>query len=157
MVLVLGLFALGASACGEGRGTRSARDGALPCGEARRLPSSSATRRSIAEAILRTESVDLYVDPRTPGVVVPPRLRSDAGVVLRMGRDLPLSTPDLYVDDELISGTLSFDGKPFFCEVPWPAVFAIVSTHEPRAVWADGTPSEFLCEHSRGDGQVAPR
>lgn len=75
-----------------------------------------------------------------------------------MGRDLPIPVPDLYIDEERISGTLSFDGKPFFCDVPWPAVFAIVSSHDSRVAWADGTPADFSCPaNSRTDGQLAPR
>ena len=140
------MFVLVAVACGEGRGTRSGRDGTFPCREAQRLPTSPSTRRSIAEAILRTESVDLYLDPRKPGVVVPPKLRAAPGLVLRIGHDLPVPIPDLYVDDDGFSGTLSFDGQPFHCEVPWSAVFAIVSTQKRGAVWAEATPAEFLCD-----------
>jgi len=156
------LLLLGATACGEARGTRSARDGAsFPCSEAQLLPPSATTRRSIVEALLRTESVDLYLDPRRPAVAVPPRFRSDPGLVLRVGRALPVPIPDLYVDDEGISGTLSFDGQPFRCEVPWVAVFAIVSTQRAGAVWAGRTPPEFLCDDhrpiSRTGGQVEPR
>lgn len=161
--LALGVLPLlAATACSEARGTRSARDAAsFPCSEAQRLPPSATTRRSIVDALLRTESVDLYLDPRSPGVVVPPRFRADPGLVLRIGRDLPVPIPDLYVDDDGISGTLSFDGQPFHCEVPWVAVFAIVSTQKAGAVWADRTPPEFLCDDhrpiSRPGGQVEPR
>jgi hypothetical protein len=154
--LALAWLLLGAASCAEPRATRTGREGAFPCADARALPPSPATRRSIAETILRTESLDLYVDPRRPGVVVPPKFRGDPGLVLRVGRSMPVPIPDLLVDDDGISGTLSFDGQPFRCEVPWSAVFAIVSTQKPGAVWADTTPSEFLCD-SPPSGQVPPR
>ena len=154
--VTLAVLLLGAASCAEPRATRTGREGAFPCADARALPPSPATRRSIAEAILRTESLDLYLDPRKPGVVVPPKFRGDPGLVLRMGRDMPVPILDLLVDDDGISGTLSFDGHPFRCEVPWSAVFAIVSTQKAGAVWADTTPPEFLCD-SAPSGQVAPR
>jgi hypothetical protein len=143
---LLALVLLGVIACGETRGARTSRDGTFPCADARPLPQPAATRRSIVEALLRTEPVDLYLDPRKPGVVVPPRFRGDPGLVLRVGRDLPVPIPDLYVDDATISATLSFDGQPFHCEVPWSAVFAIVSAQKQGVVWASGTPADFLCE-----------
>jgi hypothetical protein len=146
--LVPTILVLGALACGETRATRTGREGTFPCADARQLPAAATTRRSIAEAILRTESVDLYLDPRRPAVVVPPRFRGDHGLVLRIGRDLPTPIPDLYIDDDGISATLSFDGQPFHCEVPWFAVVAIVSTQKNGAVWADATPAELRCEDS---------
>ncbi len=113
--------------------------------------------RTIVEALLRTGSVDLYLDPREPGVVVPPRFRQDAGLALRIGGDLPVPLADLYVDDDGLSATLSFDGQPFHCEVPWRAVVAIVSTQAGRAVWAARMPPEFLCDDSHTGGQLSPR
>lgn len=155
--LLLAVLITGTLACGEPRPTRTARDGAFPCSEAQPLPSPPATRRSLVEALLRTGSVDLYLEPGRPGVVVPPRFRADPGLVLRIGRDLPTPIPDLLIDDDGVSATLSFDGQPFHCEVPWAAVFAIVSTQKGGAAWAERTPPGFLCEDSRTGGQVAPR
>ena len=142
-------------ACGGA--AQSARSGAFPCAEARRLPPSAVTRRTIVEALLRTASVDLYLDPRELGVVVPPRFRKHAGLVLRFGRDLPVPMADLYIDDEGLSATLSFDGQPFHCEVPWRAVDAIVSTQKGGAVWAAKMPPALLCDDSDTGGQIPPR
>jgi hypothetical protein len=54
--------------------------------------------------------------------------------------------PDLKVDKNGVSGTLSFKGEPFFCRVPWEALFAVVGTEDSKgAVWDAAIPDEIRC------------
>src|SRR5581483_10766152 len=50
--------------------------------------------------------------------------------------------PDLQLDDEGMSCTLSFRRSPFFCIVPWASVFAIVGDDGRGMVWPDDVPPE---------------
>lgn len=88
----------------------------------------------------------VYLDPRAPGVRVPPWLASQAQLVLQVGLDLPVPIPDLRVDDGGVFGTLSFNRAPFTCAVPWEAVFALVGDDGMGMVWADAMPEEVAAE-----------
>jgi hypothetical protein len=77
----------------------------------------------IGHGLLRT-----FFDPRLEEVIVPNYLRAHQYVVLEWGFDLPRPIPDMKLDPEAISGTLSFGvGLRMFCFVPWSAVYCIVS------------------------------
>lgn len=57
---------------------------------------------------------------------IPFDLQSKEHVVFQFGLDLPIHIPDIRATDYSLSGTLSFKGKPFLCEIPWNAVYAII-------------------------------
>jgi hypothetical protein len=55
---------------------------------------------------------------------------------------MPVPIPDLRLDDDGMSCTLSFNRSPFFCVVPWASVFAMVGEDGRGMVWPDDVPAE---------------
>jgi stringent starvation protein B len=106
-------------------------------------------KKDVARALLLRGSVFIHLDPRRSGVQVPPRLRSQAQVVLQVGLDMPVPIPDLRIDQEGVFGTLSFKGVPFACFVPWGAVFALVGEDAKGMVWHADMPVEIAAEVER--------
>jgi len=108
--------------------------------------------------LLEEGPVLLHVDARRDGVAVPERLAGDSKLVLRFGFNLSPAIADLELDDEAISGTLTFGGVPFFCVLPWPAVYAVVSEASQQAmVWPDDVPAEVLHQMSERAADRASR
>ncbi len=102
---------------------------------------------SFVNELLQQGPVLVHVDARVPGVSVPFYLKTDPKLVLRFGHGLKPAIHDLTVDDNGISGTLTFKGVPHLCQLPWPAVYAAVSEADDRGmVWPNDVPEEVL-EH----------
>lgn len=83
------------------------------------------TKRASLERLLDHGMVMVHVDARRPGVRVPQAFRGDPQ--LRLNLSYRFSTHDLSVSDDYVRCTLSFQGMPFYCELPLEAVFAITS------------------------------
>ena len=94
-------------------------------------------KKEVALALLERSNVDVYLDPRAKGVVVPPQFRKEPRLILKIGLNMPVPIPDLRLDDESMSCTLSFSRSPFFCIVPWESVFAMVGDDGRGMVWPD--------------------
>lgn len=65
----------------------------------------------------------------TPGreTIIPAHLDNQFEVCLLIGFDLPIPIPDLVITETEVSGTLSFNGRPFFCRIKLDDVYAISS------------------------------
>ena len=100
-------------------------------------------KKEVALALLERSNVDIYLDPRSQGVVVPPQFRKEPRLILKIGLNMPVPIPDLRLDDESMSCTLSFSRSPFFCVVPWESVFAMVGDDGRGMVWPDDVPQEL--------------
>lgn len=100
-------------------------------------------KKEVALALLERSDVDIYLDPRATGVVVPPQFRKEPRLILKVGLNMPVPIPDLHVDDESMTCTLSFNRVKFFCVVPWPSVFAMVGDDGRGMVWPDDVPREL--------------
>src|SRR5262245_44526056 len=100
-------------------------------------------KKDVALALLERSNVDIYLDPRAKGVVVPPQFRKEARLVLKIGLNMPVPIPDLRLDDDSMSCTLSFSRSPFYCVVPWSSVFAMVGDDGRGMVWPDDVPQEL--------------
>ncbi|HVJ89491.1 MAG TPA: hypothetical protein VM580_06775, partial [Labilithrix sp.] len=100
-------------------------------------------KKEVALALLERSNVDVYLDPRAKGVVVPPQFRKEPRLILKIGLNMPVPIPDLRLDDESMSCTLSFNRAKFFCVVPWPSVFAMVGDDGRGMVWPDDVPQEL--------------
>lgn len=111
------------------------------------------TKRQTALALLEQSSVVVRLDPRRDEVVVPPQFKTQPQLILRIGHDLPKPISDLDVDDEAISGTLVFPAGPYFCWIPWHAVFALEGENVPQAVWIDDVPDELSNRAERQPGR----
>jgi hypothetical protein len=72
--------------------------------------------------------VRIVFDATHPDVVVPKHLRKGVRVRLDFGFDLPKPIPDMKIDADAVSGTLSFPGVGLFrCYIPWQAIFGMGS------------------------------
>src|SRR5688572_1304392 len=100
-------------------------------------------KKEVALALLERSNVDVYLDPRATGVVVPPQFRKEPRLILKIGLNMPVPIPDLRLDDESMSCTLSFNRVKFFCVVPWLSVFAMVGDDGRGMVWPDDVPQEL--------------
>ncbi len=108
----------------------------------RNLPS----KKDVVLALLQGPSVFVHLDPRKKGVVVPSNFRKQPQLVLQIGLNMAVQIPDLRVDDDGISCTLSFSRSPFWCCLPWFAVYAIVSEDGPGMVWPEDVPPEVAAQ-----------
>jgi stringent starvation protein B len=117
-------------------------------------------KKEVALALLERSNVDVYLDPRAKGVVVPPQFRKEPRLILKIGLNMPVPIPDLRLDDESMSCTLSFSRSPFFCVVPWDSVFAMVGDDGRGMVWPDDVPQELAVrvveEQQRKPVEVPP-
>jgi stringent starvation protein B len=116
-------------------------------------------KKEVALALLERSNVDVYLDPRAKGVVVPPQFRKEPRLILKIGLNMPVPIPDLRVDDDSMSCTLSFNRSPFYCVVPWSSVFAMVGEDGRGMVWPDDVPQELavkVVEPGEGDEPRAP-
>ena len=110
-------------------------------------------KKEVALALLERSNVDVYLDPRAKGVVVPPQFRKEPRLILKIGLNMPVPIPDLRLDDESMSCTLSFNRSPFYCVVPWSSVFAMVGEDGRGMVWPDDVPQELAVKVVEpGDG-----
>jgi len=118
-------------------------------------------KKEVALALLERSNVDVYLDPRAKGVVVPPQFRKEPRLILKIGLNMPVPIPDLRLDDESMSCTLSFNRSPFYCVVPWTSVFAMVGEDGRGMVWPDDVPQELAVKvvdpsSEQGRGAAAP-
>src|SRR5689334_4230895 len=114
---------------------------------------SAPDKRRTLEALLARGPVLVHVDARRAEVSVPARFRADPSLVLRFGHGLTPAIADLVVDDDAVSGTLTFGGQPYHCVLPWTAVYAAMVEGEQRGtVWPEDVPEDVLT----GGGEAAP-
>lgn len=99
-------------------------------------------KKDVALALLERSSVYVYLDPRQVAVVVPPKFKEQPQLVLQVGLNMSVPIPDLRLDDDGMSCTLSFSRAPFFCVVPWGSVFAMVDDNGRGMVWPEDVPAE---------------
>lgn len=108
-----------------------------------------ASKKDIGRALMLRGTLFVHLDPRNESVMVPKWLKNQPQLVLQVGLDMPVPIPDLRVDDQGVSGTLSFNRARFFCNVPWEAVFALVGDDGKGMVWPEDMPSEIAAEVER--------
>jgi stringent starvation protein B len=105
----------------------------------RKLP----PKRDVVLALLAKSSVRLFLDPRREAVVVPKGFLKQAELVLRIGYSLSPPIPDLEIGDHTVACTLSFNRSPSWCEIPFEAIYAVISDADGRGVvWPEDVPIE---------------
>jgi stringent starvation protein B len=107
------------------------------------MPQPLPPKKEVALALLERSRVHVHLDPRKDGVAVPVGFRKQAQLVLEIGLNMPVPIPDLRLDDEGMTCTLSFSRTPFFCAVPWTSVFAMVGDDGRGMVWPEDVPAEI--------------
>jgi hypothetical protein len=75
-------------------------------------------------------SLLIMIAPQQPGVDIPPELRADNEVVLRLGADLDPPISDMVVEDLALTASLRFSGEWYRCVIPWNAVMLVAAEHE---------------------------
>lgn len=108
------------------------------------MPDLPASPREAVERLLPFGPALLHLDPRRPGVDVPPALR--AVPILRLKVSYRFANP-LSLDDDAARQCLQFSDGPWSCVVPWDAVFA---------VGPDGRPPTWLWPHHLPDTPIPP-
>jgi len=83
------------------------------------------SKKSLLERLLDQGMVMVHLDARRDGVDVPGQFRAEAD--LRLNLSYRFSHGDLALGEDEVSATLNFDHGPYRCEVPLPAIFAVVS------------------------------
>jgi len=101
-------------------------------------------------------SVFVHLDPRVEGVAVPPWFRDQPQLVLQVGLDMAVPITDLMVDHAGVRGTLSFNRSPWFCTVPWDAIFALQDDNGKGMIWPESLPDEIQDELAREAGAAPP-
>ena len=106
-------------------------------------------KRDVALALLEGSSLYVHLDPRREQVLVPKHFLDQPQLVLQVGLNMAVKIPDLEVDDDGITCTLSFNRTPFWCRLPWTAVFALVGEDGRGMVWPDDVPGELAAQAKR--------
>jgi hypothetical protein len=123
---------------------------------------SAPAKREFAIALLQESSVFIHLDPRREGTLVPGWLKRQPQLVLQVGLNMAVRIPDLDVVEEAICCTLSFNRSPFFCRVPWNAVFGLVGEDGRGRIWPEDVPIEIASQmqqdaskdNSKGNGKA---
>lgn len=110
------------------------------------MPVDLPPKKEVATALLQQSTVFIHLDPRAEDVIVPPWFKKQPRLVLQIGLNMPVPIPDLHLDDEGVSCTLSFNRSPCFCRIPWKAVFALISEDRRGMVWPDDVPREVAVQ-----------
>jgi stringent starvation protein B len=105
------------------------------------------TKHEALAELLRTQpTVLVHLDARIRGVVVPQSFKNRPDLVLQLGLQLPAPIRDLSIDEDEWSATLSFGRQPFFCIVPWKAVYLLMSPQGFGSAWDHDVPQEVLAK-----------
>lgn len=98
-------------------------------------------KRELFDRLMQAGVTALHLDPRRSGVQVPGHLTQQSWLVLNWSHRYQIS--DFHYDEHGVQGSLSFARQPFFCRVPWDAVFAITDeSRKAGKIWEDELPSD---------------
>lgn len=114
-------------------------------------------KKDVALALLEQASMYIHLDPRAESVQVPVSFKNQPQLVLQVGLNMAVPIRDLNVDEQGLSCTLSFNRTPFFCVIPWPAVFALVGENGQAMVWAEDVPAEVAAQAQAQKAPEKPR
>ncbi len=114
-------------------------------------------KKDVALALLEQASMYIHLDPRADSVQVPLSFKNQPQLVLQVALNMAVAIPDLHVDEQGLSCTLSFNRTPFFCMIPWPAVFALVGENGQAMVWAEDVPAEVAAQAQAQKAPEKPR
>ena len=100
------------------------------------------------QKLLERGNVFVHLDPRVDGVVVPAWHAQKPQLVLQLGLHFAVPIPDLTIDQRGVRCTLSFNRSPFFCDLPWSAIYAMVAEDGQVTVWPTELPPELVPQPS---------
>ncbi len=105
-------------------------------------------KRQVLERLLDAGMVLVALDARHADVEVPSQYRGD--MQLRLNLSYRFELP-MKLTDSGIEASLTFDGLPFSCNLPWDAIFLMVShtTGQP-VLFREDVPQEIASAHLPG-------
>ena len=106
-------------------------------------------------ALMQEGRTSLHLDARRAGVLVPEHLKNEAHLVLEYGMDLKIPIPDLQVDEQGVSATLSFARSPHQTVVPWSAVYVVASEDGRGVLYHEDIPKDVSVIAGGGDENAA--
>jgi hypothetical protein len=108
-------------------------------------------KKAVALDLLTRGDMYIHLDPRPLGVSVPLHLRKQPELVLQVGLNMAVAIPDLQVEDEGIVCTLSFNRRPWYCRLPWEAIYALVPEkgNPGGKVWGEDVPPEVTAKYQK--------
>jgi hypothetical protein len=118
---------------------------------------SAPAKREFAIALLQESSVFIHLDPRRDGVIVPSWLKRQPQLVLQIGLNMAVRIPDLDIGEEAVCCTLSFNRSPFFCRLPWTAVFGLVGEDGRGRIWPEDVPIEIATQMQQQAAKDNPK
>ena len=107
-------------------------------------PADPPPKKDQLQKLLARGSVFVHLDPRREGVKVPEWLAARPQLVLQLGLNFAIPIPDLVIDERGVRCTLSFNRSPFYCVLPWSAVYAVVAEDGQVTVWPKEVPPELV-------------
>jgi stringent starvation protein B len=114
-------------------------------------------KKDVMTALLERSSVFIHLDPRHEEVRVPAWFKKQPQLVLQVGLNMAVSIPDLDVADDAVTCTLSFNRSPFFCYIPWAAIFALVAEDGKGMLWPNDIPKEVAAQQAERAQKEAQR
>lgn len=100
-------------------------------------------KHAVFSRFIEKGKVMVTVDARRPGVSVPRQFAEEQQLNLDFSERFGLA--DFRYDERGVRASLSFNRQPFFCDVPWSAVYALFShVDNERLTWARSLPVEIL-------------
>lgn len=112
-------------------------------------------KKEVALTLLEGPSLFVHLDPRRTGVLVPKWFMGQSQLVLQVGLNMAIPIPDLKLDDTGITCTLSFNRAPFWCRLPWSAIYALVGEDGRGMVWPEDVPPEVAQQMQRQQAPAA--
>lgn len=108
------------------------------------MKTDNTNKRDTMESFLGEGMVLVQLDSRVDGVEVPEHLKGDPTLRLNISGRFGLP---LHVDDWGVHATLTFQGDPFECKLPWSAIYIVIShvTGEP-CLFPTDVPPEYVSE-----------
>lgn len=92
------------------------------------------------------ESLFIHIDASKMRSGLPQNFLGRDQVVLQIGYNLPVHIPDLALANLGFSCTLSFNGIPFFVQVWWQDVFALVGDDGRGVVYEERIPASIAAQ-----------
>jgi stringent starvation protein B len=100
-------------------------------------------KRELLLMLLQQGTVMVHLDARREGVLVPGRFLSDPH--LRLNLDYSFHVPDFEIKDDRVVASLSFSQKPYYCELPFEAIWGMTSAKSGQTViFPPSLPQEVL-------------
>ena len=102
------------------------------------------SKRDILSELLDKGMVQILLDSRKTGVVLPDHLAEDMQLRLNLSRRFGLP---IELTEEGVSATLTFQDVPHACVLPWDCIFAMISyvTGDP-VLFSEDVPLEVIFE-----------